>query len=168
METHGENATIRPWVWVALFFVGVLSKSVIQHRQLYIQTAIKVRMQVLLTQLVFDHSLRIRLKAEKSSEKAVSESLTSSTISIPERKTTQQPSTTASGSVSGGDAPSGNGNKQDVGSNSSVKGKSKEEAKEEIKKPTSDARNLLGRINNLITSDIITIAESSDFLTFGT
>ena len=124
-------------------------------------------MQVLLTQLVFDHSLRIRLIAEISSEKAVSDSLSSSTISVAEGKATQQPSATAAGSVSGDDAPSGNGNKQDAGSKSSAKGKAKAEAKEDIKKPTTDPRNLLGRINNLITSDIITIADSSDFLTFG-
>lgn len=128
-------------------------------------------MQVLLTQLVFDHSLRIRLKAEKSSGKAVSDSPTSSAVSVAEGRASEQPAT-AAGSVSGDDAPSDNGNEhterdEDAGSKSSVKGKAKAEAKEEINKPTSDTGNLLGRINNLVTSDISIIADSNDFLSFG-
>lgn len=172
METRGENATIKPWLWVLLFFVGAIVNSVLQHWELYIQTVVLVRAQALLTHLVFEHSLRIRLKAETSGDAPVSRPITPSaasitgeqdeeptiiTGSIPEDDDGETSSSTAALSQEANQAT-------DMASN---KGKAKAVPEgEEAKNHNGDTENLTGRINNLVTSDLASIINGTDFLSF--
>ena len=161
-----------------LFFTGALSKSIVQHWELYLQTVILVRAQALLTQLVFEHSLRIRMKAETPSGKTASQPPTPSAPSIAEGEADEESSTAAEsatedntsdndGSQSSSTEVASPGESSRANSKASDKGKAKADSPEEVKKSGGDTGNLLGRINVLVTSDLGTIVDGTDFLTFG-
>ncbi|KAJ7630177.1 multidrug resistance-associated ABC transporter [Roridomyces roridus] len=64
IETQGQDAVVRPWVWIGALFFGPVISAVLF--QLYISVAARanVQFEAIITQLVFTHSLRVRLKAE--------------------------------------------------------------------------------------------------------
>ncbi|KAL4247277.1 ATP-binding cassette transporter C [Abortiporus biennis] len=64
IESGGEDAFVRPWVWVLWLFIGPLLASVINQWFYFAFVRAVVESQSLLTQLIFDHALRIRVKAE--------------------------------------------------------------------------------------------------------
>ncbi|KAI0782159.1 P-loop containing nucleoside triphosphate hydrolase protein [Abortiporus biennis] len=64
IESGGEDALVRPWVWVLWLFIGPLLASVINQWFYFAFVRAVVESQSLLTQLIFDHALRIRVKAE--------------------------------------------------------------------------------------------------------
>lgn len=108
--------------------------------------------QGLLTQLVFEHSLRIRFKAERSKEDSFP------TVQWPDPGT---PSVEGSVTLEGSDSHS------DITA-SSTKGKAKADtfttmsAQDEKKEG-----NLIGRINTLVTVDLDNVIGAKDFLMIG-
>ncbi|KAE9405641.1 hypothetical protein BT96DRAFT_955137 [Gymnopus androsaceus JB14] len=68
LEQGKEGATMRPWFWVLLLFVYPVVDSSFVEWYLRVSLRTIVRLEALLTQLVFEHALRIRVKAESSSE----------------------------------------------------------------------------------------------------
>ena len=115
----------------------------------------------LLTQLVFEHSLRIRFKAEGSKEKSPSTVQSASPIVTPETQ-----------SVEGSMPLEGSDTQSDTMA-SSTKGKAKVDssatksaaAKDEKKEDKKD--NLVGKINTLVTVDLENIVNAKDFLMIG-
>ncbi|KAJ7212213.1 P-loop containing nucleoside triphosphate hydrolase protein [Mycena pura] len=61
---------IRPWVWVALLFFIPLARSVVQARYTWIATRQKTQAEGIMMQLLFVHSLRIRMNSESKDSKA--------------------------------------------------------------------------------------------------
>ncbi|KAF8876218.1 hypothetical protein CPB84DRAFT_1853036 [Gymnopilus junonius] len=122
LETGGENADIRPWFWILCIFAGPAIRA------------------IFFSGLIFEHSLRIRLRSESSSETSkgqASESYTSTVVGTPE---------TAKSKV--------------AGSSSSSPSISQDMAKE----VPNEGKNLIGKINNLVTTDLTNIVEARDFL----
>ena len=66
LETDGVNAKIRPWFWILWLFLGPLMASFSFEWYIFLVTRALVRTEALLTELIFEHSLRIRLKADVS------------------------------------------------------------------------------------------------------
>ncbi|KZV63091.1 P-loop containing nucleoside triphosphate hydrolase protein [Peniophora sp. CONT] len=64
IEKGGEDALVRPWVWISLMFFGPFLATVAFQLYLYISNHSLVRVQTIITQLVFEHALRMRLTAE--------------------------------------------------------------------------------------------------------
>ena len=130
LESGGDEAIVRPWAWIIWIGVGpvvdtlcheLYSFLVVSSRRFYInlshisltfrttQTGVLARVEAIITSLVFDHALRIRLKSE-----------------------TIESNSTADG------APA-------------------------VEPKTSNA-NFVGKINNLVTSDLANISGGNDFL----
>jgi hypothetical protein len=113
----------------------------------------------LLTQLVFEHSLRIRFKAEgpkeNSSSTVQSASLTPETQSL-EASTTLEDSDAQSDTTANSTKGKGKGN-----SSTTKSVIAKDEKKEEKKD------NLVGRINTLVTVDLDNVVSAKDFLMVG-
>lgn len=135
-----------------------------------------VRIQALLIQLVLEHSLRIRLKAESSGDRPFSRVVTPSTSSIIEERSGEASPESDSASEyyhAARDENETQGSSTVVGrlsrnaSQTKSKGKRKANSKDAARRRTRDTENLLGRINNLVTSDLDAIADGIDFLTFG-
>ena len=114
----------------------------------------------LLTQLVFEHSLRIRFKAEGSKEN--SPSTVQSLTVTPETQ-----------SVEGSTIPEDSDARSDTTA-SSTKGKAKADfsptksaAVKDEKKEEKKKDNLVGRINTLVTVDLENVVGAKDFLMVG-
>lgn len=164
-------------------FLGPIVRSLAFQFYIFINTRTLARAEGLLTQLVFEHSLRIRLKAESASEKSavVAGRETPTTVGTPDTasiaESTAADSASDEESVITGTAVSREPSSSSRTAQSSViKGKSKEtrpnkeesdasKAKAEAKAKKND--NLIGKINNLVTTDLSNILDSRDFLMLG-
>lgn len=154
--------------WGLSFTTGIFSLLyVISHvneiRTLTIsQTRMLVNAQATLTQLLYDHALRIRMKAETSSDS--SGSRTSTAAPTPDSASIAEPEQE--------EATNGNSDSTSttaVGTDSGGKGKQKAQAAGDAKKPAEDlkdsqGKNLIGKINNLVTSDLNNITSGRDFM----
>ncbi|KAH9939279.1 uncharacterized protein BXZ73DRAFT_99483 [Epithele typhae] len=158
LETGGVGAVVRPWVWILWLFLGPVVGSLAFQLYIFIQTRNLVRTEAIITQLVFDHALRIRIKADTADESPA-----------PSRATTapQTPDTASLGEENSGSeeedertarASTVSEASTAVTQNDDKKGEAKPAAK------SADAGNLVGMINNLVTTDATNIVEGRDFL----
>ncbi|KAG6827484.1 hypothetical protein H0H92_011587 [Tricholoma furcatifolium] len=165
VETGGENAIMRPWFWIVWLFTGTL-----------------VRAEGIITQLIFEHSLRIRVKAEtEPSSPSASPGPSTPLISDNESIASSSPGDAVAGITNGAQHQGELGSSTEVtstpsqdetlrASSSSIKstgskkGKESSSIKESQSDGNSDAVNLVGKINNLVTTDLGNITESRDFL----
>jgi hypothetical protein len=134
--------------------------SICSQWYIFMGTRALARTEGLLTQLVFEHSLRIRFKAEGSEEDGPSTIQSASPIIIPETQPVE-----GSATLAGRDTQSDT-------TASSTKGKakadistSKSTAKDEKKEKKKD--NLIGRINTLVTVDLDNVVSAKYFLMVG-
>ncbi|KDR82378.1 hypothetical protein GALMADRAFT_56800 [Galerina marginata CBS 339.88] len=153
LETGGKNAQIRPWFWIAWLFLGPMMQSISFQLYTFVASRTLTRTEALIIQLVFEHSLRIRLRAETSNDSAVQPtgSATLSSESDPD------PST-ADGASDDTDATA-NTAVPDSAKKAEVKPTSPEREKED-----AAGGNLIGKINNLVTTDLNNITDARDFL----
>ena len=129
-----------------------------------------------MTQLVFEHSLRIRLKAEASDEKT-EDNLTAigvqDSASVTEGISVNSNSSTGEipSESSHASTPISRDSSTDSQSTGPVKRKGSSTLKNIDKsaiKDKKEAENLIGKINNLVTTDIGNIVEGRDFLFIST
>ena len=126
-----------------------------------------VSAQAILTQLVFDHALRIRMKAETSDPQSGSDASTA--VATPD-----------SASVADAQPDDETVRDDNDSANSKFPKKGKQAADASIPKPVTNARpiaiekrkadkggNLVGKINNLVTSDLQNLISGVDFLVLG-
>lgn len=186
---NGEDSTIQPWVWILWLFLGpvvgtigfqwyifLTVSSVTLHScfrlTLFSKTATLVRTEGIITQLVFEHALRIRVKAQTDSE--LSSSVPSTAVPTPDTasiaESTVSEDQTVSSTVIGAESSTA-GSETVRASNSSVssKGKGKKQTGKDLKTPEapvsrSSTDNLVGKLNNLVTSDLSNIVEGRDFM----
>ncbi|KAJ7141418.1 hypothetical protein C8R44DRAFT_763397 [Mycena epipterygia] len=111
LEHPDEPAFTKPWVWVGLLFIGPMVWSLAMQWYIFVSTHIMTQTTALITQLVFEHALRIRVKAE-TGDKAKAD-----------------------------------------GKDDTIKGPSKKAS-----------ANLLGKITNLVTTDLAHINEARNVL----
>ncbi|KZV73085.1 ATP-binding cassette transporter [Peniophora sp. CONT] len=69
IEKDGEGALVRPWVWVSFLFLSPFLMSLLFQWYIWITTASLVRAQSFMTQLIFEHALRMRIKADATDAK---------------------------------------------------------------------------------------------------
>ncbi|KAG0697813.1 hypothetical protein DFH29DRAFT_984146 [Suillus ampliporus] len=167
VEMKGEGAVVRPWFWISWLFLGPLFGSLALQWYIYLATRTLVRMEGILTQLVFEHALRIRMKAELPDDgKKSGESTAPST---PDSASVAGSSTAAADeSTDSSSDETLQANSETISTSSTKKGKKKsQDVKEEPEsspKKHSSADNLVGKINNLVTTDLSNINDGRDFL----
>ncbi|KAJ7630594.1 P-loop containing nucleoside triphosphate hydrolase protein [Roridomyces roridus] len=141
LEHQDEEPTIKPWFWILWLFFGPMLGSLATQVYIFFATRTLVRCEALITQLVFEHSLRIPRQSRDGTEKV---QLCSHD---PSGEWALLPSSSSS-----------------IKSTSSkTKGKGKDQAEEEPSQSPSDS-NLVGKIMNLVTTDLGNIVDSRDFL----
>ncbi|KAF7340454.1 Multidrug resistance-associated ABC transporter protein [Mycena venus] len=170
IETREEGSVVRPWVWIAMIFLGPVIGSLAFQCYIFINTRSLVRTEAIITQLV----LRIRVKADTTS--------TESADDLPAVEGPPSPSAAPSdGDSSSTDATvtpendESSSSRSEAGSataqasTSSIKSASSkpaasspQPAKQEATKKSDG--NLVGKINNLVTVDLGNIVEARDFL----
>lgn len=133
LESDGEGQTFKPILWVALLFVGPTIGSLAIQGYVYLNTRLLVRSEAILTQVLFDHALRLRMK-DSTDDQTESR--------IPEI------------TVENVDAE---GESSEAGSSSDSKQKKDKAARAEEEASKSNGQGLAGKINVLISSDVESI-----------
>ena len=154
--------------------MGPIIRNICFQWYLFIATRTLVRTEGLLTQLVFEHSLRIRLKAEVSNEKIEEDNLhvtgNQDSASVTEGTSVDSNSGERTSQSSRTVSQDSSSDSQST-SNGPVKGKDPSTLKSDTKPATKDkkeAQNLIGKINNLVTTDLGNIVDGRDFLMIST
>jgi hypothetical protein len=136
------------------------------------QTATIVRATAIVTQLVFEHALRIRVKAETSSSPVPTPIATPegrSEVTTPDSGSVVDISIVSEDTAGGGSEETRS--EQSTTTASTIKGKRKEEApgsdsgKEAGDEPGGSS-NLVGKMNNLVSTDLENLIDGRDFLPF--
>ncbi|KAF9078002.1 hypothetical protein BDP27DRAFT_1207896 [Rhodocollybia butyracea] len=70
LETESSGTDIQPWVWIVLLFLSPLTTTLTTEWYLRVVLRLSVQFDALVTQLVYEHSLRIRVKADPGSSAA--------------------------------------------------------------------------------------------------
>lgn len=166
-------------------FLGPVLGSVAMQWELFLSTGTLVRMEAIITELVFEHALRIRLKAQTASDRLASRD--ASAVSTPSGRSIVDTCEQTESAVSGrGPSASGSecetlrlnsrastdygeldeGNRKNNAS--SFSGPNTPIKKADVHLDSSDSTdNLVGKLNNLVTTDLANIVEGRDFMLLG-
>ncbi|PCH35585.1 hypothetical protein WOLCODRAFT_107550 [Wolfiporia cocos MD-104 SS10] len=174
IEKGGEDAIVRPWVWISWLVAGPFVGMIVFSGYIFTTLRLVVRLEAIITQLVFDHALRMRLKAEVDAPKATSgdETAIVTPETVPEGDDSQNPRRDGAirDDASTATSSTADGSNSSKGKNKSSPGPSGRDSESAIGKGASAAqadtrsKNLVGRINNLVTSDLKTITDGKDFI----
>ncbi|KAL0950640.1 hypothetical protein HGRIS_007428 [Hohenbuehelia grisea] len=188
IESHGEGAFIRPWVWISWLFVGPQIGSISMQWYIFIATGTLVRTESIITQLVFEHALRIRVLASGGSsstedakpltDEATTHAKDTTLIDIPEAAPSVPPGPDVPPSPEGHGKDSSSESSRSTlvgtltsrirsrfsGKSTSAPKKNAKAKKKADRKDDSGAENLHGKINNLVTTDLGNIVEARDFI----
>ncbi|GJE87809.1 multidrug resistance-associated ABC transporter [Phanerochaete sordida] len=159
LETDGRDASIRPWFWVSLFCLGIFSGSLLAARYFFMTLRALSQLQSTLIQLIFEHALRIRLKADTntSDEKPTDQS----------RPTSPTETLTAPGDDGVPDRSDSRAETEATlaeGQSSTAKADSAASAKDQgaaIKNAKDSS--MIGKINNMVTTDVNTLENAYSF-----
>ncbi|KAG9028739.1 hypothetical protein FS837_003797, partial [Tulasnella sp. UAMH 9824] len=164
IETGGEGAVYKPWVWIAGLFLAPVLGTFAYQSYIFITTRLLVRAEALIAQLVFEHSLKIRIKSETGNGNSNAPSRAATAVGTREASVYgHKHSTEESGTTSVEESGQGS---------SSPKGKaptvvpSEAPSPAETKKDDSSPKdkNLVGKITNMVSVDLGNIVEARDFL----
>lgn len=166
--------------------MGPVMGSVVMQWYIFLTTGTLVRAEGIITELVFEHALRIRMKAQVATDK--SSSREASTTGTPETASIvgSEDLTGATAVNSSGDNSNASGSgdetlppssRAESVKGNSDKGKQKSRAssiksttsQKSTSKPDSSSStdNLVGKLNNLVTTDLANIVEGRDFMLLG-
>ncbi|KAJ7773843.1 hypothetical protein B0H16DRAFT_1510188 [Mycena metata] len=71
LESPDAESLMRPWFWILLLFLGPLIYALAFEWQSFIGSRVMVQMSAIITELVFEHALRMRVKAETATGNSV-------------------------------------------------------------------------------------------------
>ncbi|EKM51019.1 uncharacterized protein PHACADRAFT_177708 [Phanerochaete carnosa HHB-10118-sp] len=64
LEHDGHGAFVRPWVWILWIALSPIVQALLKELHLFFSTRSLMRMEGIFTALIFDHALRLRVKAD--------------------------------------------------------------------------------------------------------
>ncbi|KAK0208414.1 hypothetical protein DFS33DRAFT_1411920 [Desarmillaria ectypa] len=170
------EAFVRPIVWILWLFFGPVVASIAIQWYIFTATRITVRADAIMTQLVFEHSLRIRVKASMADSPGKSTAPTPDNTSIMEDapSTESSESTTLHGTPDAASTESrdenysaSTANQASFLSNEATQESASGQDASAALVAQSDTNNLVGKINNLVTTDLGNITDARDFLLIG-
>ncbi|KAL7284501.1 hypothetical protein ACG7TL_001792 [Trametes sanguinea] len=174
LESGRAETPIKPWFWIALFGFGRLFKDVSDQWFMYYATRLSVRLQTVITELVFEHALRIRMKADTPDSSDTAESDLSTAAPTPDTSSqigtedTQEgrsarrddeggkasrPATASSSTAVPPGCSSRKGKSKSTSEDETLAGKGADPARPDVEKK-GPSRHLVGRINNLVSTDL--------------
>ncbi|TDL13954.1 hypothetical protein BD410DRAFT_757430 [Rickenella mellea] len=164
VEQNGEGAYVRPWVWISWLFLGPFIGAVVMQRYIFIGTGTVVRVEAIITQLVFEHALRMRMKGAGSDIKGSGGAVTHTTSATE--------SSARVGTPLGDDADddsireSSNGRSVTASSSTpkSASNRTRTIGKESLPEVPAQGDHTLGKLNNMVTTDLKNISGGRDFL----
>ncbi|ORX36515.1 hypothetical protein BD324DRAFT_651753 [Kockovaella imperatae] len=169
LETDGKGATVRPWVWAALLFIGPVISSLTIQWYIFVMTRALIRCESIISMLIFEHALRLRMresteKEEKEEPKPINPALIDITVEDIENAPGKPllpsaPEPTVVESENGTDDT-------EVGSSSQASNKGKiadKKAESQDGSEEGTGQGIAGKINVLIAADVSAVVEGRDF-----
>ncbi|CCL98867.1 uncharacterized protein FIBRA_00874 [Fibroporia radiculosa] len=158
VESRDQDTFVRPWVWILFLLIGPALFVIFESMYTFLWTRMLVRLEAVITQLVFEHALRMRVKADVS-DTPTTVTTTPDSASVAEIDgvglTPTEGQSTSSTLAADADSKMG-------------KQKDKDDAQPRTKQSSSErdkddnggekSKNVAGRINNLITTDLAALA----------
>ncbi|EMD36160.1 hypothetical protein CERSUDRAFT_115127 [Gelatoporia subvermispora B] len=169
IETGGKDAIIRPWVWISWLFLGPVVGSVVLQWYCFIGMKLSRRLQAVLISLIFDHSLRIRVKAGEDS--STSGSSRPSASVTPDSASVVESTEGGSASESVSDETTVGTSAESIDSSAKNKQKAKTKADSSQKEASPSflpagekSKNFAGNLNNLVTIDMDRILNAREWI----
>lgn len=167
MESGAVDDGIRPWFWVLVLFSGPMLSAIAYQWYMFLITKVLAQAEAVLTELVFEHSLRIRFTTEGSKEHPGAQGKGSDAVA----GTTSAVGVSKGGNPITDDGVQPPGGSQATTPETSTKGKAKESViaatTTRTKSNAQKDANLIGKINNLVTSDLNNITRARGILSLG-
>ncbi|KAJ7187905.1 P-loop containing nucleoside triphosphate hydrolase protein, partial [Mycena filopes] len=69
LEIRAGTALMKPWFWILLLLLGPMTSSIALQWYIFISTRLMAHNTAIITELVFEHAMRIRVKAETEDKK---------------------------------------------------------------------------------------------------
>ncbi|KAE9405089.1 P-loop containing nucleoside triphosphate hydrolase protein [Gymnopus androsaceus JB14] len=161
LENKGVGAFFKPWVWILWLFFGPLLQTMVSETYLYVGTRQVVHAEAILTEAILEHALRIRVKAE-TSDKDTGESSTEddqkTLHSAAPSDAHSRESTLQAGSSITRQGSSSTLKKDDTDNKKS----SAPPSEEASTKSKVETKNILGKVNNLVTTDMQNITDGRE------
>jgi hypothetical protein len=153
IEGGGANAIIRPWIWILLIALAPILQNATEQLYLYYNTRTATQIEAVITGVVYQHSLRVRV-INKADDEAPPPP--AAPLDLPKANTalgpTQAPGSSDSQAVETATvhsrAESSASSTTVVGSDNG-KGKKGKDIKDNKKDKSLD---IIGKLNNLVTS----------------
>jgi hypothetical protein len=171
LETNGADAIVRPWIWIAWIALAPFINDIVNQLNLWINSRLSCQLEALITALVYDHALRVRIihrpddapdsdameaATEDQATGAAVPGVVAASVSAPpalegttdavdthSRTESSSTSTSATAVSSTPGSPKGSSTSKQI---------DKKAAKKEAKKEKEKSKDLIGRLNNLVTS----------------
>ncbi|OSX63327.1 hypothetical protein POSPLADRAFT_1074001 [Postia placenta MAD-698-R-SB12] len=178
MENGGEGAMVKPWVWISWLFLGPAACVIILSFYFFLSERVLVRIEAIMTQLVFEHALRMRVKADVSdapmSTGNTTVAGTPDTVSLAESGSAPARedvnNSEDDGNLSSTNTAAGETSSTQRKDKSTVSVQQSQEDSGSSIKPSEDTeykdQNGAGKVNNLITTDLDAIAGARDIFQF--
>ncbi|TFY51521.1 hypothetical protein EVJ58_g10522 [Rhodofomes roseus] len=191
IETDGVGAIIRPCFWITMLLIGDIGDYVLGSIYIYIsvrepalqpagdylpsfaQSRLLTRVEAIITQLVFEHALRMRMKADISDDVGNSEGNITASGTLDTAYDSESSATAAQeiGSDNDSDSSAGKGKQKSTTAqtmplpgHSENTNKAGVQAKVKRRDDDTEGKNVVGKINNLISSDLASLSLGREFL----
>ncbi|KAJ3556484.1 hypothetical protein NM688_g2007 [Phlebia brevispora] len=163
LTDEGGEDIVRPWVWIAWLLLGPVLGAIAVQWYIFVATRMLVQSQALITQLVFNHALRVRVKAEAT---------TSPTPSTASSVATTPDTDSVTGESDSPDSSSSDSEDETAASETTSttrvsRGLSSHPESVSGDQDTAESTgggNFVGKLNNLITTDLNNLTDGRDFL----
>lgn len=150
IQTGGEGARIKPIVWIlSLFFSPTISSLAIQY-YVFVMTRCLVRAEALLTQVLFDHALRLRMTDKVGEEEEEDEIPDVPAIQIDDHDVNVTNDVDPEVKVEGHEVPASADSETTAAADADAK---------EAAEPAAPGQGIAGKINVLMAQDIETVIE---------
>ncbi|KAH7340934.1 hypothetical protein B0J17DRAFT_716110 [Rhizoctonia solani] len=170
LEDPSDPGFLRPWFWILWLFLGPVLGSIAMQWYIFVKMGSVVRAEGMITQLLFEHSLRIRMVAQvasgsggktpKAATPAVDAASIVETQGAPADVLTQLPEANEEESESTGHTAETSNSQTLIASTSSTKGRDSDASTGE----DNSSSNLVGKINNLMSTDLENIVDGADIM----
>ncbi|KAF8515052.1 ATP-binding cassette transporter [Hysterangium stoloniferum] len=165
----GQDAFIKPWFWALCLFIGPSVGSLANSFYTFTASRIVVHAEAIITQVLFNHTLRIRKKEEttaRSGQSTITNTLSSRSMreNGTDVESESRSKTLRCERISPRTSKDAAGRRASDTSNATIPNTVSSLASSD--KPVYDSRsnNLAGKITNLITTDLSNIADGREFI----
>jgi ABC-type multidrug transport system fused ATPase/permease subunit len=178
LERGGADSVVRPWVWIAWVALAPFLSDMVGQVIMWLSARVYCQMEALLTALVYDHALRVRVihRADNASNPDARGAISGDEVTVavvPHAAASNQAAATA---TPGSDGTSDTATETASEAESSTTGTTavssapvshKSKADKKDKKDAQEkekSKDLVGRLMNLVTSDLANAIGAKDFL----